>query len=192
MKRANKFNRFIILALAAAVGVPAVQAANASTLNTPATYSVAHNAAQASNLLKEVRTLAREVSSDTDLLALSTGSNRLNWKTHLTYLNQAKDNINQIGAHLEALKGMKGSVHPWQQEAIDRIHASSLMAARHTDSALRHLNENKRWLFAPSYKSDLDSIQAHSAQVRETANNFLDYANTKNKLGGLQERLAYE
>ena len=192
MKPTNRFSRWTVLALATTFAVPAVQASNATTINTPATFSVAHNAAQASNLLKEVRTLAMQVSSDTDLLALSTGSNRLHWETHLTYLNQAKDNINQIGAHLETLKGMRGSVHPWQQEAIDRIHASSLTAARHTESALSHLNENKRWLFAPSYTRDLNAIQEHSEQVRETANNFLNYASTKDKLGALQERLAYE
>lgn len=136
--------------------------------------------------------LASNVADSTETIALSAGTNQLHWMTHLSHLNVAKDGINQIGERLQTLQSIRDSVHPWQQEAIDRIHASSLMAAQHTDAAIRYVNDNKRWLVAPSYKEDVSSIQAHADKVRSTANDFLTYANTRDKLGALQERLMFE
>ncbi|HKR32689.1 MAG TPA: hypothetical protein VJT08_19570 [Terriglobales bacterium] len=179
------------LALALALVAPtAMRAANAAT--TPAAYSSAVHAERASEVLKDVRTLAAKVSNSTDTLAVSSSANQLHWMTHLSRLNQAKDGINEIGEKLQALQSMRHSAYPWQQEAIDRIHASSLMAAKHTDAALRYLNDNKRWLVAPSYKDDVSAIQAHADSVRNTANDFLNYASTKDKLGALQDRLVFE
>src|SRR5437763_12336526 len=147
--------RWTILALAGALMAPAMLNATSATTSTP-TYSVAAHAAQASELLREVRTLADQVSQSTDRLAVSLPGNQLHWMSHASYLNQAKDGINQIGERLETLQEIRDNVHPWQQEAIDRIHASSLSAARSTDSALRYLNENQGWLRAPSYKEDVN------------------------------------
>lgn len=179
------------LALAITLIAPTVMhAANAAT--TPAAYVTAVHAERASELLKDVRALAAQVSDSTDTLTVSSSANQLHWMTHLSRLNQAKDGINEIGEKLQTLQSMRNSVHPWQQEAIDRIHALSLMAAKHTDSALRYLNDNKRWLVAPSYKDDVSAIQAHADSVRNTATDFLNYASTKDKLGALQDRLVFE
>jgi hypothetical protein len=178
------------LALAVALVVPTVMTATNATTAVASTSAV--HAERASELLKDVRTLAAKVSDSTDNLALSAGTNRLHWMTHASHLNQAKDGINEIGEKLQTLQSMRDSVHPWQQEAIDRIHASSLKAARHTDSALRYLNDNKNWLVAPSYKDDVTAIQAHAEIVRNTADDFLNYASTKDRLGALQERLMFE
>src|SRR4029077_16806439 len=133
-----------------------------------------------------------KVSESTDTLAVSIGSNQLHWRSHASYLNQVKEDMNDIGARLKTLQAIRDSVHPWQREAIERVHASSLTAARHTDSALRYLNDNQGWLVAPSYKNDVSAIQVHAEIVRNTANDFLDYAQTKNRLGALQERLMFE
>lgn len=179
------------LALALALVAPAAMRA-ANTTGTPAAYISPMHAEQASELLKDVRALAASVSDSADTLIVSSSANQLHWMTHLSRLNEAKDGVNEIGEKLQMLQSMRNSVHPWQQEAIDRIHASSLMAAKHTDSALRYLNENKRWLVAPSYRDDVSAIQAHAETVRNTANDFLKYASTKDKLGALQERLVFE
>jgi hypothetical protein len=179
------------LALALALAAPtAMHATNTATTST--TYATAFHAERASELLKDVRALAAKVSDSTDTLAVSSSANQLHWTTHLSRLNEAKDGINEIGEKLQTLQSMRNSVYPWQQEAIDRIHASSLMAAKHTDSALRYLNDNKRWLVAPSYKDDVSAIQAHAEIVRNTANDFLSYATTKDKFGALQDRLMFE
>ena len=179
------------LALAVALIAPtAMHAANAAT--TSATYTSTVHAERASELLKDVRALAAKVSESTDTLTVSSSANQLHWMTHLSCLNQAKDGINEIGEKLTTLQSIRSSDHFCQQEAIDRIHASSLMAAKHTDSALRYLNDNKRWLIASSYKEDVSAIQAHADTVRNTANDFLNYASTKDNLGALQERLMFE
>ena len=164
----------------------------ASAAKTSATYTSTVHAERASELLKNVRALAAKVSESADTLTVSSSANQLHWMTHLSHLNQAKNGINEIGEKLETLQSMRNSVYPWQQEAIDRIHASSLMAAKHTDSALRYLNDNKRWLVAPSYKEDLSAIQAHADTIRNTANDFLTYAGTKDNLGALRDRLLFE
>jgi len=179
------------LALVLALLSPAAMY-GATAATTSSTYTSTVHAEQASELLKDVRALAAKVSESTDTLTVSSSANQLHWMTHLSHLNQAKDGINEIGRKLQSLQSMRHSVYPWQQEAIDRIHASSLMAAKHTDSALQYLNDNKRWLVAPSYKDDVSAIQAHADSVRNTANDFLSYANTKDKLGALQDRLMFE
>ena len=63
-------NRWTIVALAGALMAPAMLNATSATTSTP-TYSVAAHAAQASELLREVRTLADQVSQSTDRLAVS-------------------------------------------------------------------------------------------------------------------------
>src|SRR5262245_58556965 len=105
-------NRWTTFALAVALMTPAMLVANTTAT---ATYNVAANAAQASELLKEVRSLARDVSRSTDTLAVSLlGTNQLHWMSHASYLNQAKDGINEIGERLKALRAIRDSVHPWQ------------------------------------------------------------------------------
>lgn len=187
-----KNHRLPWTAMALALAMTAPTAMLAANTTTATTYSSAVYAERTSELLKDVRAMAAKVAASTDSLAVSIGTNQLHWTTHAWHLNQAKDGINAIGEKLQTLQLLRDSVHPWQREAIDRIHLSSLNAARHTDSALRYLNDNKRWLVAPSYQDDVIAIQAHADIVRNTANDFLNYASTKDKLGALQERLMFE
>jgi|SRR5690242_1295712 len=104
MKRTR--NRWIGLVLLGALAVPTTFATTAAS--TP-NYTAAIHAAQASELLQEVRSLAAKVSQSTDTLAVSMGSNQLHWLSHTSHLNQAKDGINEIGEKLETLKALRHS-----------------------------------------------------------------------------------
>lgn len=191
MKLKNKINRWAYLGVLAGLAVPATSFAASPSAKPAASYAIAapSASAQASELLKEIRGLAGNLSQNTETLTLSSGTRQLHWQTHAARLNQAKDNINEIGSRLELLKAIRSDVHPWQQQAIDRIHTSSLQAARNTEAALQYLNANPGWLLAPEYRDSLDAIQLHAQNVRETARDFLDYGKTSDRLETLQQRL---
>ncbi|HET9741168.1 MAG TPA: hypothetical protein VFQ00_00330 [Terriglobales bacterium] len=191
MNLKNKINRWAYLGVLAGLAIPATSFAAPPAAKPAMNCAVVapSASAQASDLLKEIRGLAGDLSQNAEVLTLSSGTRQLHWQTHATRLNQAKDSINEIGARLDQLKAIRSDAHPWQQQAIDRIHASSLQAARNTEAALQYLNANQGWLLAPEYRDSLDAIQSHAQNVRETARDFLDYGKTSDRLETLQQRL---
>ncbi len=84
---------------------------------------------------------------------------------------------------------MRHTVAPWQQQAIDRIHPVALQLADHTEAAIEHLNENPNLRFVPEYKERLTSIAGHASDMKSTIDNFVEYAETQEKLQNLKNEL---
>lgn len=161
-----------------AVGPPAVQSETSSS-----------SSAEASRLLKEVRTIAYSLERDAATLESYTFG-RLHWQTHADQLRLAREHINAIGDRLKSLQAIRSTAAPWQQQAIRSIVPVATQLAARTEAAINHLNENRGHLFAPEYTGHLRAIADHSDQLKESVNVFLEMASTQEKLDSLREKTA--
>jgi len=146
-----------------------------------AASSASHSPAEASRLLREVRTLAHSLDRD----AATLDSYRLkgiSWQGHAYRLGLAREQINAIGERLESIQAMQSSVAPWQQEAIDSIVPVAVQLAARTEAAINYLNENQGKLFVPDYTDHLEAIAGHADEMKESVGVFLELASAQEKM----------
>jgi len=144
---------------------------------------------EASDLLRETRSLAVRLHRDADTLESLARSNQVSWQTHANYLTLAKEHINSMGKQLERLRDIQHVASPWQQQAIDRIYPVALELANRTEAAIGHLNENRSWLFNPDYGSHLATIAERAEEMKTSVADFLELGETQEELARLQRKL---
>jgi hypothetical protein len=152
-----------------------------------ATSSASKTPAEASRLLREVRSLAHALDRDAATLD-SYRLNGMNWRTHAHQLSLARQHINSIGDRLVNLEAMRGAAAPWQREAIDAIVPVATQLATRTEAAINYLNENQGQLYVPAYTEHLGAIAGHAGQMKESVDVFLELANTQDKLDRLRDQ----
>src|SRR5438105_237357 len=140
---------------------------------------------ETSDLLGEVRVLSGELRRDADRLESFTRSN-LSWQTHGDQLTRVKEHINQMGVRLERLQEIRHVTTPVQQQAIDRLVPVAAELASRTQAAIEHLNENRSYLFAPTYTDHLSTIAEQAVTLNDTARGFEEYGKTQEKLDQLR------
>jgi signal transduction histidine kinase len=143
---------------------------------------------EASDLLGEIRDVSGRLRRDADRLESFTRS-KLNWQSHGDQLTLVKDHINQMGGRLERLQQIRHVTSPWQQQAIDRIMPIAVELASRTQAAIEHLNENRSYLFAPTYTDHLGTIAEQASTLNDAANDFLEYGKAQDKLEQLRQKL---
>ncbi|MGH7182383.1 MAG: hypothetical protein ACREJN_10445 [Nitrospiraceae bacterium] len=150
-----------------------------------AASSASETPAEASRLLKEVRSIAYALNRDAATLE-SYRLSGITWRSHAHRLALAKEHINDIGDRLESLQAMRGSAAPWQQEAIDSIVPVAAQLASRTEAAINYLNENPGQLFVPVYTGHLSAIAGHADWMEQSVDVFLDLARAQDRLDGLR------
>jgi len=144
---------------------------------------------QASELLKEIQSITRDLDRDAATLE-SYNLRGLSWQSHAYQLMLAKQHINAVGSRVEKLQALRGGSAPWQQRAIDTITPVAVQLASRTEDAINHLNESRRELLSPTYTNHLSAIATGASQMKQSVDIFLDFARTQEKLDNLQERIA--
>jgi hypothetical protein len=144
---------------------------------------------EASGLLKEIKPLSGKLENDTNTLESFKRQPTLSWQSHSHQLNLAREHINGIGGRLDRLQATKSELAPWQQRAIEEIVPVAADVAAHTESAIQHLNDNRRYLFAPVYTDHLTSISERSGDLNESVDAFLEFGDTSDKLDRTQNKL---
>lgn len=144
---------------------------------------------EASELLQEIRSEAAQLNDHADNLEslVRSGSG---WHSHASELTQARGRINSIGRKLQLLKEIRGEATPAQQEAIDSIFPVAVTAAAHTEAAIRHLNENRGFLWADSYASQVRGLSQTAGQMEKRAVLHFDIEEAQNRLDLLREQAA--
>jgi DNA repair exonuclease SbcCD ATPase subunit len=143
---------------------------------------------EASDLLKQIKTLSANLSTDANTLESYKLQPRLSWRSHANELSKAREHINGIGERLDRLQAIKSVAAPWQQRAIDDIVPVAANLAAHTQSAIQHLKENRTHLYAPVYADHLTSISERSAELKASVAAFLEFGDTSNKLDRMQQK----
>ncbi len=181
------------LALLAA-SVLTVPAAHAETISGPVTIILVtseYSAAQleATDLLKQVRASAAELSKDGDQLTGLMRSN-VSRASYAASLDRIKAHINKTGEQLAQLEELRNEAAPWQQDAIDRITPLAREIAANTELAINHINETPANFYAQSYKDTLQAITDDARQLKQNVSDFLDMAAAQQKADELQMKLA--
>ena len=114
---------------------------------------------------------------------------KLSWESHANQLSLVREHVNQIGDRLKRIQEIRHVTSPWQQQAIDRIVPVAAELASRTQAAIEHLNENKSYLFAPTYTDHLSTIAQQAGELKDSVNTFVEYGNTRQKLEQLQQKL---
>jgi hypothetical protein len=143
---------------------------------------------EASDLLGEVGVLSGELRKNADQLESFKLSN-LSWQTHGHQLTRVKEHINAMGDRLERLQEIRHVPALWQQQAIDRMVPVATELASPTQAAIEHLNENRGYLFAPTYTDHLTAIAEQARTLNDSARGFVEYGKTQGKLDQLRDRL---
>ncbi len=184
----RKFAYLPLLALVATSAASAAPEVSTSKVNS-AEYRVWSFGAEANGLLKEIKFLSGKLKIDTGILESYKSQTQLHWQTHAQRLNLAREHINEIGKRLGRLQAIRSEVAPWQQRAIEEIVPVAADLAAHTEAAIQHLNENRNRLLAPEYTDHLSSIAERSAELKESADLFLEFGDTSDKLDRMQKKL---
>jgi hypothetical protein len=144
--------------------------------------------AEASELLSEIQSTANKLTRDAATLE-SFPRMGVSWESHATQLNLAKEHINIIGERLERLQAIRPVAELWQQQAIDSVVPVALNLAERTEAAIQHLNENRRYLWAPVYTDHLTTISDEANRMKESVDLHLEVAGTEDRLEQLRNRL---
>ena len=145
--------------------------------------------AEASQLLKEIQTSARDLTTNAANLE-SYAHGKLSRHSHAAQLTEAREHINSIGQRLERLQAIRHVAAPWQQRAIDSIVPVAVEVAASTQAAIVHLNESPNHLWAPVYTGHLNSIADRAELMKQTVDVHLELTNTEAKLDELRQRAA--
>jgi hypothetical protein len=144
---------------------------------------------EASLLLQEVRSVAAQLADHADNLEALVRSGS-SWHSQAAEWTQARGRINSIGSKLQLLEEIRGDMRPSQQEAMDSIVPAAVTAAAHAEAAIRHLNENRRFLWADSYASQVRGLSESAARIEKRAGLHLDIEEAQNRLNSLKEEAA--
>src|SRR2546427_493578 len=172
------------LVLASLLSAPA-----ASARNEPGTGSSnLEPAAEVSELLQQIQSVAVKLNRDADTLASLTRGHQVSWHSHAEQLARVKERANDMGTRLQRLQTLKRDALPWQVRAIDAMYAPAVELSTRTQAAIEHLSENRSYR-GGSYGEHVATILERSDQIVESVNNFLEYSETQEKLNRLMEKL---
>jgi hypothetical protein len=143
---------------------------------------------EASKLLKQIRTSAFQLATDSDTLE-SLSRMRVARESYARSLELVKAHINKTGEQIARLQAIKSEVAPWQQAAIDRITPIAAQIAANTEAAINHINESPNYLYSPEYQSTLSAIANDAKEMRNSVNDFLTLAAAQQKVDHLQMKI---
>lgn len=178
-------------ALYAAPATPTAQSQAPAAIITIVTVTPEYPSAdEATNLLKQIRTDAAQLSQDGATLATLSRSG-ISGKTHAIYLNGVKARINATGQMLSRLEQIKDGAAPWQQEAIDQLTPIAQEVASNTQAAIVQLNGNSQRLLTPDYTESLRAIAASASDLSHSISGYLSVAAINEKADRLHDK-AYQ
>lgn len=145
---------------------------------------------EASQILKEIGVAAFQACVHAGRLESYTRQPHLvGWQSHSNELMHIRDLVNSKGKALERLKELRADALPWQQRSIDHIYPVLKSLAGETTEAIKHLNENRNYLFAPTYKEAIGNIYIHADELRDMIALKLDYAEAHARLAELEAQM---
>jgi hypothetical protein len=167
-----------------------LSASPATSVSVPAAPGLDQSVSlRSTELLKSLQEVASDLNRDAQRLGTFSRPPRLSWQSHAFTLVEVRDNINAAGRMLRELQEMQHAAAPWQQLAVSKIHPVALELATHTQAAIEHLNQFQSRTFLPSYTDRLTFIADRASEMKETVDNFVDYADAQGRLDRLEQTI---
>ncbi len=170
----SKISIFGAVAMALILTVPAVRA-SANTNSVDVTKS-----------MQEARATAYQLSETADTLHSITNNGRLSWQTHSSYLESAREGVNQLGKMLANLEELKPNATQTQQLAIDRMRPQLVQTANSLTDAIELLNERRHHIYFPEYREKVQTVSEQATSMHQSLDAVLDYESAKARLDRLE------
>jgi hypothetical protein len=175
--------------IAAALTVLFLAAGSVFAAAAPKHNSPEYLSARATTLLSEIQTETKQLEPHAGTLGAVAANMQTHWPTHAFYLEAVKTHINTVGQKLAELQRIRGSVQPWQQQAITQVTSHAAQVATSTQAALVYINQNQSRLFASEYRDHVQTIADRSGDLHDTVSKYLDYERAQQKVNQLQNEL---
>ena len=140
-------------------------------------------------LLTQVKSEAKALEHDADLLASWARGKQISWQSHAVQLNEMKDHVNQAGQLLEKMNKVRVGASTWQQAAIDRIHPLLKELADNTEATIKHFNDNKAQIHFSEYQDYTKASYALAEELAALISDYVDYGDHEAEFHSLQDKL---
>jgi len=156
---------------------------NSLTSNTANWYDVE----EASNLLGRMQTHA--INARNALGQNQVSETDLAWQIQALNLDNARSNVNRMGADLLQLDRISSKVEPWQQRLIYKVTPQVHEMAYQLEAAINTVNEyqSKDHLALTQYPQYVNQVCRNANQVSGTISNVTRSADTEEKVAALHE-----
>lgn len=176
----------IRFAMLITLSLPLAQAAG----RTPGTITVADlsKEALAKKTLKRAQVCAAVVADDADQLRMIVDS-QSSPDSHLAKLMALKGEVNRMGQEISSLQAERGSLAPWEEQAVDDVLPLLEATVTNTESAIEYFNENRGHLWTKAYRSYADRVWRDSEQMAKILEDFLKYDKLRDQEVQVQARI---
>jgi hypothetical protein len=151
--------------------------------------SNAYLSERASVLLAEIQQEAAGLRPNADTLETFSWNPQVSWQSHAFYLERVKGHINAVGERLAELERIRGSVFPWQQEAISRLASHAAQVATSAQAAIEYLRDNQGRLLVSDYRDHMITIADKSEAMQQSVSKFLSYEKAQRDFQQLRNEL---
>ena len=144
---------------------------------------------EVSQLISQLKTEAKALEHDADVLASWTGAKQVSWQSHAGKLNEIRDHVNQAGQLLTKLNEAREEASPWQQQAIDRIYPLLKELAGNTETTIKHLNDNQGRIHFSPYTDYARANYNLAQELAALISDYVDFGEHEAEFHRLQEKL---
>jgi hypothetical protein len=144
---------------------------------------------EASLTLAGIRADALQAEDHAGQLLAFARNTSVDWQTHGGELEQIREEVNDIGAKLSRLEGMRSAVLPWQREAIERTEVAVREMADNTRQAIGYLKANQGRLWNPVYEHCAANLYNESSSLSRTIGDFEKMARLRREERDLETEL---
>ena len=149
-------------------------------------------AAQARKTLRDMERSTAAVVDRADELNLYSRDMRYSPDADLSGWIAIKEDVNRVGRELASLQAERGSLAPWEQQAIDRTTPLMKQAAENADKAIRFFDQNRDHLWTKTYANYTGNLYQETKQADKTLREYLDLAKARNREEHLGHSLAVQ
>ena len=139
-----------------------------------------------SNHLSLFEERAAQVSKDAGQLWTLTRNHRTAWGNHARYLNNLREDINEMGSLLAELEAMKPQASEAQQIGIERMRPHLVALAEKTTEALNLARDGNWNLKHEPYREALAGLYEQAAVLYQTVDAIGDYHDANDRFQKLE------
>jgi hypothetical protein len=182
MNSQNRTSYLLILALLVAGCISISPAAKAADNESGSSKEIRE-------LLTQVKSEAKALEHDADLLASWARGKQVSWQGHAGKLNEMKDHVNEAGQLLEKMNNARVGASAWQQTAIDRIYPLLKELADNMEATIKHFNDNKAQIHFPEYRDYTKASYDLAEELAALISDYVDYGDHEAEFHSLQDKM---
>ena len=160
-----------------------------SALSIGLSLSTAQAGMNAKETLRDMQESATMAGDQASELITFSSNMRVSPEAHLEKLMALKGELNRTGEEIKTLETERGSLEPWERQALDKAVPLLADAAANTEKAIEYFNDNKPELWRPDYRAYAEHIWRDSEDAARELKTYLSYAQTRQREVRLEQNL---